>query len=282
MHRLFTTAELVGGGMTEAALEWAQRTGRLRRVIRGVYRDGAGEPSDLDRHLAVIVRAGSVARGRLAAVLHGLDGVELGARPRRRAALPDGRVIDLDGVRCADGFQTLLDLAAEVDDLVWEQALESALRMKLTLVPALESALAALGRSRAPGTARIRRVLALRPEGAPPTESLLETLMVQLARDVERLGDPVRQHEVFDPAGRFVARVDLCWPEIGLFVELDGQHHQGQPVHDARRETAVIAATGWLPGRFTWREVATLRRTTARRLADLADQARLRPVARLS
>jgi very-short-patch-repair endonuclease len=55
---------------------------------------------------------------------------------------------------------------------------------------------------------------------------------------------------VFEPeSGLFVARVDLCKPEIGLFLELDGQHHKDQPVYDARRETAVVAATGMLPGR---------------------------------
>ncbi|MGH9032675.1 MAG: DUF559 domain-containing protein, partial [Acidimicrobiia bacterium] len=68
-------------------------------------------------------------------------------------------------------------------------------------------------------------------------------------------------------------------PELGLFLELDGQHHEAQPVYDARRETAVVAATGWLPGRFTWHEVVHLPKTTARRLAALAEQARRRPLA---
>jgi very-short-patch-repair endonuclease len=67
---------------------------------------------------------------------------------------------------------------------------------------------------------------------------------------------------------------DLAWPDLGFFVELDGQQHGGQPVYDARRETAVVAATGWLPGRFTWHEVVELPITTARRLAAVADQAR--------
>jgi very-short-patch-repair endonuclease len=63
-----------------------------------------------------------------------------------------------------------------------------------------------------------------------------------------------------------------------LFIELDGQQHKDQPVYDARRETAVVAATGWLCGRFTWREVVHLSTTTARRVDALAEQARLRPI----
>jgi very-short-patch-repair endonuclease len=106
----------------------------------------------------------------------------------------------------------------------------------------------------------------------------LETLMVQLARTVEGVPPPVRQFRVVDEGGVFVARVDLAWPDLGLFIELDGEHHAGQPLYDANRETAVVAATGWLCGRFTWTEVAHYPRSTARRLARLIAQARRRPL----
>ena len=102
--------------------------------------------------------------------------------------------------------------------------------------------------------------------------------MVQLVRTVPGLPPPTRQLKVFTADGVFVARVDLSWPELGIFIELDGQQHKGQPVYHAHRETAVVAATGWLCGRFTWREVVYLPKVTARRLAGIADQARRRPV----
>src|SRR5207253_4051467 len=121
--------------------------------------------------------------------------------------------------------------------------------------------------------ARIRRVLALRPPGAPATESLLETLMVQLARDVPGIGDLERQYRVEDEHGQFVAYLDLAKPVPGFFVELDGQQHKDQPIYDARRETAVVAATGWLPGRFTWTEVTRYPASTKRRLAAVFRQA---------
>ena len=158
----------------------------------------------------------------------------------------------------------MIDLAPSLSDLMWEQALKSALRKGLTSVAAFDHV----------SVLRVRRVLELRPVEAPPTESLLETLMVQLVRTVPGLPDPVRQLRV-DEAH---ARLDLAWPELGLFVELDGQHHKDQPVYDSRRETAVVAATGWLCGRFTWNEVVRIPHSTARRLAALADQARQRPV----
>jgi very-short-patch-repair endonuclease len=98
--------------------------------------------------------------------------------------------------------------------------------------------------------------------------------MLQLARKVLGLGEPVRQYPVEDEAGNIVAYADLAWPEIGLFIELDGEQHKGQPVYDASRETLIVSLTGWIPGRFTWTEVVHLPTHTARRLAALARQGR--------
>jgi hypothetical protein len=124
---------------------------------------------------------------------------------------------------------------------------------------------------RSPGVRRVRRVLARRGD-VPPTESLLETLMVQLIRTVPDVPDPVRQHRVVTRDGTFVARVDLCWPDLGVFIELDGQHHKDQPVYDAHRQTAVVIATGWHVARFTWAEVVHTPRTCARRLVALFER----------
>jgi hypothetical protein len=280
MRRLFTVKEAANRGLTRSTLRWGERRGRWRRIACGVYAEGADEPNALDLARARVLASGGVASGRLAALLHGLDAIDgPDNRLLRQRCLPPARIGVIEGLRCTDGLQTVVDLAADLDDVTWERALESALRKRLTSLQAIESALRELGRSRTPGVRRIRRVLAVRGAG-PATESLLETLMVQLVRGIASLPEPTRQHEVFDSAGTFVARVDLSWPELGLFIELDGQHHEGQPVYDARRETAVVAATGWLPGRFTWHEVVRVPKTTARRLAALAEQARRRPLAR--
>ena len=100
--------------------------------------------------------------------------------------------------------------------------------------------------------------------------------MVQLARTIPGLPDPIRQYPVTDEYGEIIAYADLAWPELGIFIELDGEQHKGQPKYDARRETAIVAATGWLPGRFTWSEVNDTPVPTARRLAAIAAQGRKR------
>lgn len=42
--------------------------------------------------------------------------------------------------------------------------------------------------------------------------------------------------------------------------------------------TAVVAATGWLCGRFSWYQVVHIPRATVRQLAEVAEQARRRPL----
>jgi hypothetical protein len=253
-----------------------------------VYAIGPEPLEPLDAARAAVLAAGGVAERRLAGTLLGLDGVPLAvdvalpsSRSGRRAGvrrrdIPPDRIIDIAGIRSTNALQTLLDLAAITDDLVWEQAYEAARRKKLVTRTDFERL-----PPRLQGAGRIHRVLAFSDERTPPTDSLLETLMIQLARTIPGLPAPTRQFVVLDRHGQFVARVDLVWLPFGLFTELDGQHHEGQPVHDARRETAVVAATGWLCGRFTWMEVARHPRATARRLEALVEQAKARPLRNL-
>lgn len=277
MRRLFTAADAHAAGITDDGLRWGERSGSWTRVVRGVYGEGPGAPTACDRERAQVLARRTVARGGLAGVLLGLDAVELDGRPTRERRVEPAVVPG--GVPCAGGLQALIDLAAVLDDDRWEQALESALRKRLTTVPALEAMLPVLAAERLPGSPRIRRVLAKRPVNAPATESLLETIALQVARTVPGLGDPVRQHVVTWPDGSFVARIDLSWPDDGMFFELDGQHHKDQPVYDARRETAVVAATGWLPGRFTWRELVRTPQSSGRRMGAIVVQARRRRAA---
>ena len=278
MRRLFTTADALRAGVSEMALRWGVRQGRWRRAMRGVYAEGREPVLRLDRARAEVLMSGSVARGRLAGVLLDLDGVVLGPPHTFGRAVPSDAAVIVDGVPCTGGLQTLIDLAGVVSDDVWEQALECVLRRRLATIGQLDARLPELARTRTPGTGRIRRVLDRRGRSVPPTGSLLETLMVQLARRVAGLDAPQRQVLVETSHGDFVAFVDLAWPELGVFLELDGQQHKGQPVYDARRQTSVTAAKGWLCGRFTWDEVTRIPAVSARKLAEVIEQARLRPV----
>ncbi|HVV35367.1 MAG TPA: hypothetical protein VHC63_02105 [Acidimicrobiales bacterium] len=278
MRRIFSRREFIAEGHTKKELEWALKVGRIHRVAHGWYLEGGAEPTAFERQLGRMLAADGMATSLVAGRMLGLDGIELrdNDTPRLRCTPVCPEPIRVDGVWCTDALQTLVDIAPLVDDLVFEQALECALHKKLLDIEQLTDALPLLAAVRAPGTARIKRVLALRPKGAPPTESLLETLMVQLARQVEDVPEPDRHVVVNNEDGRFVARVDLAWCAIGAFNELDGQGHKDQPVYDAVRQTNVVIATGWLCGRFTWREVRHNPIPTGRRLRAFMASARRR------
>ena len=200
--------------LTRAQLRAGVAAGRWRRVCPDGYRFGGHEPTPLDRALGTLVVTDGVASGALAALLLALDEgrgpvvditvdrtASSNERGRRHRLLAPERIIEVAGFRCVDGLQALVDLANRLDDDRWEIALESALRKELVSVDAMTAELPHLGRQRIRGTRRIRRVLLQRPAGAPPTESYLESVMVQIARLLPLLPPPQRQVDVFDAHG---------------------------------------------------------------------------------
>jgi very-short-patch-repair endonuclease len=282
VREIFTTKELFAFGLSPEAIRHGARTGEWSDAGYGCWAKGPAPVTDLERSIAGARATRGGISGTAAGEFYGLDNVttqrvdftvppdtsNLRAGARRRYV----KFAHVNGVRLTSGTQTLLDLAACLDDLTWEQALESALRKHLTAIDFVLAQLPVMSASRTPGVKRIRRVLALRPDGAPPTESLLETLAVQMFR-AAGLPDPRRQVVVCNEQGVFIARVDLAWPELGVFVELDGQHHAGQPVHDANRQNRVQGATGWLCARLTWTQVTRHPKASVREVEALLARA---------
>lgn len=283
MRRLFTTEQFLASGFTESHLRSMVRAGLCVRVRRGVYAEGDEPPDAFLASLAFMAVHDAPVWGPVAAQLQGFDGIEV-AEPflrRNQKARVGSTVLTVHGHQCTGPLQTLVDIAPFVTDDQWEQALEHVLRHKLIALAELEALLPALSASRTHGVNRIRRVLALRPPGATPTASILETWFVQIARRVPGLAPPVRQFVVYNSDRVFVARVDLAWPELGIFIELDSRRHDFEQTYDATRETRVVAATGWLCGRFRYRQVERNPRWCANQLQQLVEQAARRPVALL-
>lgn len=253
MTTLFTRQEAKAAGITDDRLAWQVERGRYLRLAQGVYFKGDRSPGPFEHRLANAMRARKPITGELAAALHGMDGFDVP---------PDGRY---GNIPKSSAGETLLTIAATVNDLRWEQALEWSLRKHTTSISALEMSL----NTQRSGNGRIRRVLKVRPNGSAPTGSILETFTIQLIRSNAALPTPSRQVEVLRAFGQRAAYVDLAWPRHGVFLELDGEQHKGQPLYDATRQTAVVAATGWLVGRFTWTDVVHHPAATLRKIEDL-------------
>jgi very-short-patch-repair endonuclease len=277
-RKYFTTQQFLARGHSERELRNGITNGQWIRGAHGLYFEGAEPLNAYGRALAAMLSSDGVLSSLVAAQHMGLDSIVIpaGPLPRRRRVPVSPEPVLVNGIWCTNGLQTMVDIAPLVDDVVYEQVLESALRKELLKIDELTDLVPLLTKSRTAGSPRIKRVLALRPAGAPPTESLLETLMVQLARRTPGVPEAERQVIVNDEHGTFVARVDLAWPNDAGFCELDGEQHKDQPVHDAVRQTNVAIATGWLCGRFSWTEVRWNPVPTARRLARFIAMARSR------
>jgi very-short-patch-repair endonuclease len=288
-----TWAQLLAIGVRSSTVtDWC-RSGYLVRLRPGVYlwRSALTDRSHLGALLAQQPRA--VASHRAAAELHRFDGVDVsvaevtvppnvrlrGPLVHRTTDLVVPEIVLVDGLRTTDEVRTLCDLGKVSDDLVVERAVESYLRRRPEGLPPLLDRASALARPGRAGPRTVLEVLARRPSGAPPTDSDLETVFLQNLR-MHGVEEPVRRFVLRDRGGRPICEFDDCYPDVRLFIELDGWAFHGSKEafgHDRRRQNAAVAL-GWTPLRFTDSDV----RRFGRRTAHLVDSTlhRLRHLSR--
>lgn len=106
------------------------------------------------------------------------------------------------------------------------------------------------------------------------SESVGETRVRYLCW-AQGLPTPIPNYEIRDQQGRVLYRVDLAWPELGVFLEFDGRskyllhRREGESIGDCvererRRETHIIELTGWRVIRIVWADLDTPARTADR------------------
>jgi very-short-patch-repair endonuclease len=207
------------------------------------------------RVAAAMVVPGAVVTGGSAAVLWGVDlgtaddEVELTVPPSwhprrtrgirvRRATLPSAHVQRRHGVSVSTPAATAVRLAAS---LPGDNGVVAVDRLVVAGLTRLDEVRCLAEGARGPGSARAREVCA-RADGLAesPQETRLRLLVVR-----SQLPSPVAQFVVRD-GGRFVARVDLAWPDRKIALEYDGLWHAepGQFARDRRRLNRLHAA-GW-------------------------------------
>lgn len=237
--------------------------GEWSRVVRGVY----ALPGHLDDWTAPagwsLATPGAALAGAAAATWWGLDGapsdaayllVPMACRSRSRwlrrtcdLASWEVRLDQPDGcLRVTDPTRTLIDVAAEADDL--ERMVESALRRGLTSVPRLRTRARQLQRPGRRGPAALLAVLERRPPGGM-SGSDGEVLLLQLIR-AAGLPEPERQYRI---ASTFF---DLAWPGRRVLVELHGAEHRAYDRlrRDARKQNRAVLE-GWTVLQSTWHDV---------------------------
>ncbi len=245
--------------------------GALERVGVGLYRVGPrleGEPGWWQElAIACARRPDAVLCGPAAAAAYGLDGFDVGEpaalaiapatstrdeRTVRRirllppctvhglpVAAPGEALVDLGGmVTARPGGRAARAVLDPVD--LGELAVESALRQELTSIEELQEVVARANRSR-PGRRELAAVLARRPPGAVPTESYLETRVVQQLRDA---GLPTFERQVWlrDAAGP-IGRVDFHLDPI--VIEAAGRTWHGDRHDEDNERYARLVQAGY-------------------------------------
>jgi very-short-patch-repair endonuclease len=168
-----------------------------------------------------------------------------------RVWCPD-QVEVVDGIPCASVALTLLQLAAVVDRRRLERAIERAdVRQSFDLDGVLELLERA---ERRQGAGRLRRALALSRPELPISRTELERRFAALCR-CNRL--PVPSFRAWVPVSSDGMEVDFLWERQRLVVEVDGYRFHGtrRAFETDRRRDQLLVAGGYVPVRFTWRQI---------------------------
>ena len=181
-----------------------------------------------------------------------------------RSVVPADERCAVGGAGATTPVRTALDLARLLPTRAAVIGVDRLLQLGLVTIPAFSRLVEA--RAGWVGIGRARAVAELVAVGVEsPQESVL-----RLIWHAARLPRPLCNAVVRDRAGRFVGRVDIIDPEVGLVAEYDGHWHSGSERRgaDARRQQA-LEALGLVVVRATADDVRPERETaTAMRLRE--------------
>ena len=260
-HSVFTLADAVAAGLSERQIR-ARAGAHWVRLHDGVFRVPGAAPSWHGDLRAAVVAAGDGAAisHRSGAALYGMPGasrklIELTClrwERVRRAGLVvhENRRLEPEDIREVDGIPTtapellILHLAGmrpSVDFV--EMLIHAARRKRLITYESTRSMFDRHARRGVHGTRVLRAALERWDPAQRPTDSEMETMLLQALRD-HALPRPVLQFEIRDMRGAFVARVDGAYPDKLLALEYDSkQEHSDefQLARDARRRNALAA-----------------------------------------
>lgn len=209
-----------------------------------------------------------------------LDEVDLTRRDQRtgrreagvaqhRGQILDGDWVEHNGLFVMAPTRTALELTTQLDLEHSLVEVDYFLRSGLTTTDQLASRFALMNHW--PDTLHTDLVLR-RADGR--SESVGETRIRYLCW-AQHLPTPVPNFPVRDGYGHVLYRVDLAWPELGVFLEFDGRakyerwRRDGESAGDCvererRRENHIIELTGWRSIRVVWADLYKPEQTAAR------------------
>ncbi|MGH3646483.1 MAG: DUF559 domain-containing protein [Micromonosporaceae bacterium] len=265
--------DLMRDGMTVGKVRWLGRTGRWRRLRHAVYVDGAQASDDqahdqlLQASAAALRLAGNAVLShesaatwwRLPTLGRGSETVHL-TRERRgqgatsaypdmvvhHARLPEGHVVERNGLRVTTVARTVADLARSRGFRPGVIAADAALRRELCT----RDDLAAVCRDcrRWPGVRVAKRVATF---ADPSAESALESLS-RAALHEHGVPPPEPQAWITD-----YDRVDFLWRRERVIGEADGLGKYVNPdvLRREKERKEILERLGYAVVRWTWNEI---------------------------
>jgi hypothetical protein len=263
-HSVFTRADAASSGLTDDQIDY-RVTNLWVRMYDGVYRV-PGFPETWRGALLAACCAATPPVGvshRAGAALYEITGgdqhlIELTCKRWLRAKagslvvheqtrIDERDITEIDGIPVMKPELVVLQLAGLRPFPKYVETVIQAARRKRLIT--FESTKAMFDRHARRGVRGVQVMRAVLDEWDPasrPTESDMETMLMQLFDDAG-LPRPIPQHDIFDRNGMFVARVDAAIPQHRIAIEYDSkQEHSDefQLTGDGRRRNRVVAA-GW-------------------------------------
>jgi very-short-patch-repair endonuclease len=262
---IFTLADARQAGLTRAQID--------RRVLQhwvtlhdGVFRMQGAPDSWRGRVRAAVAAAaphGAISHRSGAEIFElpgrTIDFIELTCRRWLRAKHPElfvhestrlepSDITTVDGIPVTTPERTILDLASCYPyERYLEYVVQAARRKRLITYESMRAVFDRHARRGLKGVAALRTVLNAWDPASRPTESEMETRLLQTLRRYG-LPEPTLQYEVRDADGYLLGRVDAAYPSARIAIEYDSkQEHSDefQRARDARRNSALQARGDW-------------------------------------
>lgn len=197
---------------------------------------------------------------------------------QHRGRILGGDWVELNGLFVMSPTRTALELTTQLDVEHSLVEIDDFLHRGLTTPEQLASRFALMNHW--PDTLHTDLILR-RSDGR--SESVGETRIRYLCW-AQGLPTPIPNYEVKDREGNVRYRVDLAWPELGVFLEFDGllkyqrSRREGESAgecveRERRRENHIIELTGWRVVRVVWADLHHPAQTAGRIRSLFRDQA---------
>lgn len=267
-HGVVSRSQLHAAGISDTVIRWRIARSRLHRLHPGIYAVGHAAPSRRGRIRAAALYAGpesAIARRTALELLRvwrqserpidvvvvkrtrSIDGIDV----HHSRVLPPEHVLVMDDVRITTPARTLLDLCLELDALQIANVIHEMKYRKIYDRADFRRCIERLQASH--GCPVALAALEMERIGSAGTKSELERRVRALLLELG-LAEPLSNVPVRTPLGW--VELDNCWPELKVYLEVDGPPHARSRTKNADRDKRIgLKHAGWTEVRVGYLEL---------------------------